>query len=146
MAPSGQAVQASDKSFLLYPFEDERGEEATKFPLIDFVPLVDWFYSELITKYPENSAFLRGKQDGRSVIATGSLPSALPYLLGNLMRQMGFAANWAPLESVDAQRDLKPVRLRGARQAQVDAAAHRRQFSAARRLGDIGNTLYFHRL
>src|SRR5262249_18310216 len=49
----------------------------------------------------------RGKPDGKSVALTGSLSSAMPYMLGNLLRQMGFATRWAPVESVDAQRDLK---------------------------------------
>ena len=104
--PSGAQVHPSDKSFLLYPFEDQRGEEAGKLPFIDFVPLVDMFYSHLYLRYPESGGMI-GKRDGRSVVTTGSLDTALPYMLGNLFRQMGFATTWAPVDAVDPQRDLK---------------------------------------
>jgi hypothetical protein len=105
--PSGASLTPSDKSFLIYPFEDQRGEEAGSLPFIDFVPLVDLFYSHVFIRYPDSSGLLRGKVDGKSVIATGALPEALPYMLGNLFRQMGFAPAWAPVGGVDPQRDLK---------------------------------------
>ena len=105
--PSGAQLQSTDKSFLIYPFEDQRGEEAGLFPFIDFVPLIDLFYSHVYVRYPENSGLLLGKREGKKVAAQGALDQAMPYMLGNLIRQMGFATRWAPLDSVDAQMDLK---------------------------------------
>jgi hypothetical protein len=105
--PSGEKVIATDKSFLIYPFEDERGVEAGLFPFIDFVPGVDMIYSHVYARYPETSGLLRGNVDGRSVVTTGELPHAMPYMLGTLFRQMGFATAWAALDEVDPQRDLK---------------------------------------
>jgi hypothetical protein len=100
------AARHTDKSFLMYPFEDERGGEGAYLHLPDFVPLVNLFYVALTQRYPENGGLLRGAPDGKSVVATGSLPHAMPYLLGNLMRQMEVATNWAPVENIDPQRDL----------------------------------------
>ena len=103
---AANVAQSTDKSFLVYPFEDERGGEFTYLHGISFVPLVDLFVSAMTQHYPEHGGLLRGERDGHTVFATGGLDSAIPYLLGGLMRRMAFAENWSTVEAVDSQRDL----------------------------------------
>lgn len=86
--------QRGDARVLVYPFSDERGPEWLVPETADRIPIVSFFYGGHTLAYPEQAGLChRGRGDG-DVRSVGNLGAAMPSLLANAMRRMGYTP-WA---------------------------------------------------
>jgi hypothetical protein len=79
-----------ERHIVVYPFDDDRGDEFARFSASNSIPLVNLFHNGVRCDYPEQSAF--SMADG-SAVTVGTLDQALPSLLAATMRQMRLTPN-----------------------------------------------------
>lgn len=97
----------TNKSFLIYPLVDLRGEVFSNFYPTTFIPVVNLFHSGEYIKYPEYAgAFKTMIGPNKPVITVGSLPNAFPYLLSEMVREMRLTTNVTPIDQINTKTNL----------------------------------------
>ncbi len=92
--------------FLLYPLEDLRGGEYGYLYPSSLIPAVNFFHIGSYNQYPEQAGILQSNQGGKATVTVGSLPSAFPYLLADLMRNMRLTPNATPIDQINTKVKL----------------------------------------
>lgn len=96
----------TNKKFLIYPLEDLRGGQYGALYPTTLIPIVNFFHLGGWNRYPETSGVLRSSQGGAATVTVGSLPSAFPYLLANMMRDMRHTSNATPIDQINTRINL----------------------------------------
>jgi len=96
----------TDKSFLVYAFDDLRGAEYAYHYPTSFIPPVMFFHVGSYNKYPGQAGILIASRGGRTVVSVGALDTSIPYLLCDMMRDMKLTVHAAPTDSVNTSADL----------------------------------------
>jgi hypothetical protein len=96
----------SDVSVLVYPLEDVRGGEYGRVYATTVIPVVNFFHVGGVNYYPETAGILRSNQAGKPTITVGALPTAFPYLLAEMMRDMRLATEVMAIDQLNTKADI----------------------------------------
>lgn len=95
--------EQTTKKFLIYPAEDLRGGVYGLLYPTTLIPGINFFHMGDSKNFPETSGMLRSGM----AVTVGSLPSAFPYLLAEMMRTTRFTPNATPIDQTNTKVKLR---------------------------------------